>query len=128
MKDIIKRLAVSFAAFLMWIVFTIGVLLALPLLPVAICIYAVTGNEGMRDFTYRVGKAIDQVCNAAWFFKGHPKETVSSHCGRIILKYGEDAPIKAKVVFWITNLFKRNHVLDSIEEPFKDLPTGVETW
>jgi len=104
-----------------WLAFAPAALLTILLQPLLILIYAV-GNDHIRDWIYRTGKAIDQLDNAS-IFGGHPKETISSHTGRWLLDTsGRPIPLKFRFVNWLTNLFEKDHCIKAIEEPFKNLP------
>lgn len=129
-----KRLGESFAAALMWIVFGAMAVAFLVLMPLLILRYAVTGKPAHRDAVKLPGKSLDQFCNAAWF-GGHPKETVSAHCGRYFeAKYGNpyeglqptdpstQIPAWAHLVRWVTDLAEKDHVLKAIEPPFRGMP------
>jgi hypothetical protein len=104
---------------LFWIVFAIPAVLCLLLQPVGILLYAL-GNDNIRAWVYRTGKAIDQFNNAAWF-GGDPKETISSHTGRYILS-GKTLPWRFEFVAALTDLFEPAHCVNAVEEPFKDQP------
>lgn len=100
-----------------WIVFAIPALICIAFQPVGILLYAL-GNDNIRAWVYRTGKAIDQFNNAAWF-GGLPQETVSSHAGRwFIDTSGRPIPLKFRFVTWLTDLFEQDHVIKAIEEPF----------
>lgn len=135
-----KRLGEAIAALLMWFVFGIGALILLVALPLLILRYVIVGTDSARSHVKLPGKALDQVVNCA-FFGGHPKETLSSHCGRYFeAKYGnpyegiqpsepreriswwEDIPWWAHVVRWVTDIAEKDHVLKAIERPFRGMP------
>ena len=65
---------------LFWIAFAPLAILGILLQPIGILIYA-CGNDHIRAWVYRTGKALDQFDNAL-IFGGEPQETISSHCGR----------------------------------------------
>lgn len=115
---------------LMWAIFALSALAVLVLQPVGILVYVATGNERIRDWVYRTGKAVDQLANAAWFH-GHPKETVSSHAGRWLRAEGLGLALDAKTtsvpswvlaVRWLTDLVDAGHVRRAIETQFLDEP------
>lgn len=107
--------------FLFWLAFGVPVVLALIFLPFAIIAYA-CGADNIRPWVYRTGKALDQTVNAA-LFGGHPKDTVSSHCGRwYIDTSGRRIPLRFKLVKWLTGLFEQDHAIKAIEEPFLNEP------
>lgn len=117
-----KRLGEALAATLMWLTFTA---MALPVLllafPFWILRYVVTGKPEHRDAIKLPGKALDQLCNCA-YFGGHPKETISSHAGRWLSEAPDRAPWWAKVVARLTDVFEENHVFKAIEQPFLGTP------
>ena len=115
-----KRFAEFLAVIIMWLVFYPGAILAGAAIPIVGLFYAMTGNEWARKFCGFKGKSFDQVVNT-YYLKGHPKETVSSHCGRWYLS-GRPVPTWAKVVKFVTNVAEKQHELKAIEEPFKDQP------
>ena len=104
---------------LFWIVFVIPAMVCAMLQPLGILVYA-CGNEHIRDWVYRTGKAMDQFNNAAWF-GGLPEETISSHTGRYILS-GQQLPLKFRFVNWLTNLFEKDHCVNAVEDAFKGEP------
>lgn len=107
-------------ALLFWFAFGPAAILGILCLPIGILLYAL-GNENIRDWVYRCGKALDQFDNAL-VFGGLPQETISSHCGRWVLS-GQPLPLKVRFVVMLTNIFERDHCLKAIEPPFvgKDL-------
>lgn len=120
----VKQVALGFA---FWFVFVIPGVLCLILQPVGIAVYAL-GNDNIRAWIYRTGKALDQFNNAAWF-GGNPKETISSHTGRWYQAEHRTngavplaIPLRFQFVKWLTDLFEIDHVLKAIEEPFNDEP------
>jgi len=114
------RLGKACAALLMLIVFGAGTVLALPLVLIAIAVYALTGSAWCEEYVGFRGKSFDQVCNAYWC-GGHPKETISSHAGRWIAS-GLPLPLWVRVVRAVTDVFERDHCVKAIEEPFRGLP------
>ena len=104
---------------LFWIAFAPIAIVGILIQPITILIYAF-GNENIRAFIYRTGKALDQFDNAL-IFGGEPQETISSHCGRWILS-GRPLPPKVRFVVMLTNLFEYNHCVSAIEDAFKDAP------
>lgn len=115
-----KRLALFIAGSLMFIVFGIGTIVALPLIAIALVVYLITGSEWCAEYVGFRGKSLDQVCNAYWC-GGHPKETVSSHAGRWIVS-GRPLPTWVRVVRVVTDVFEKDHCVKAIEEPFRNLP------
>jgi hypothetical protein len=106
----------------MWLAFTVPILpFLLFVLPIRIVRYAITGDPDHRAAVKLPGKALDQLCNAA-YFSGHPKETISSHAGRWLTQSPGDAPRWARVIAWLTDLFEDNHVFKAIEQPFLGQP------
>lgn len=121
-----KRLGRAFAAFLMWLAFTLPTLPVLILvLPLRILLYAITGNEELERRIKVPGKALDQFCNAE-FFGGHPKETISSHAGRWLIEAPDRAPRWVHVIDWLTGLFEKDHCEKAIEAPFIGMPLGEQ--
>lgn len=117
----------TIAGLLMYVPFMIMSMIELWLVvPVCMLLYAFGGNQWAQERVFRSGKSLDQLCNTAWFWKGHWKETISSHIGRIMVKYGDRAPWQAKTVAYLCGLVEKDHVYKAIEEPFKDYPTGLE--
>lgn len=100
---------------LFWIAFAPVAIVGILLQPLTILIYAF-GNDNIRAFIYRTGKALDQFDNAL-LFGGHPKETISSHVGRWLVS-GRPVPWKFRTVAWLTNLFEKDHCIKAIEVPF----------
>lgn len=84
-------------------------------LPLGVLAYA-CGNENIRDWVYRCGKALDQFDNAL-VFGGLPQETISSHTGRWVLS-GQPIPWKFRFVIALTSVFEREHCLKAVEHPF----------
>ena len=109
-------------AFLFWLVFGIPIALVIPLLPVAILAYAL-GNDNIRNWIYRTGKAMDQLCNAA-LCGGLPQETVSSHAGRWYQHVVDNPadnltiPLRFRFVRWLTDKFETGHIIKAIEPQF----------
>jgi hypothetical protein len=120
-----KRLGKAFAAFLMWLIFGLVALVTIVLQLLGILIWMATGRQSIYDWVKDTGKAIDSLANAA-VFRGHPKETVSSHAGRYIQRERVDptrpAPRWARFVAWLTGLFEPDHTVKAIEESFRELP------
>lgn len=114
------RLGVAAAALLMWFLFTIGTAMIRALQPFAIVLWAVTGNEFLRDWVYRTGKGADQENNASWFAGDH-KETISSHVGKRYYQHFKFptnffAPTPAmRFVRRLTDKFEQHHVFKAIE-------------
>ena len=104
---------------LFWFAFAPFAILGILVQPITILIYA-CGNEHIRAFIYRTGKALDQFDNAL-LFGGEPQETISSHCGRWVLS-GHPMPIKVRFVVMLTDLFEADHCVGAIEDAFKDAP------
>lgn len=104
---------------LFWLAFSVPVVAAIVLLPLAIVAFA-CGADNIRPWVYHVGKALDQTVNAA-LFGGHPKETVSSHTGRWYTS-GREVPLKFRLVMLLTNLFEADHAIKAIEAPFVNEP------
>jgi hypothetical protein len=102
-----------------WIAFAPIAIVGILLQPLTILIYAL-GNENIRAFIYRTGKALDQFDNAL-LFGGEPQETISSHAGRYILS-GQPMPWKFRFVKWLTDKFEYNHCVGAVEDVFKDSP------
>ena len=102
---------------LFWVVFALPAILAIALQPLGILLYAL-GNDNIRAWVYRTGRALDQLNNAAWF-GGHAQETISSHTGRY-LRYGGKLPWRFRFVHWLTNWFETDHVVKAIEPMFRD--------
>jgi hypothetical protein len=115
MTDRVKQVLL---AGLFWLAFGIPTFFIVAFLPVCIGLYA-CGNDAIRDWVYRVGKALDQLCNAA-LFNGFPQETISSHTGRYV-KSGLPMPWKFRFVRWLTDLFEKDHAIKAIEPPFAGL-------
>lgn len=116
-----KRLGEAVAVMLMGAFFGFMTLVFLAIMPLLVLRYIVTGTEAARDDVKSPGKALDQLVNAA-FFRGHPKETLSSHAGRWIFVRPNDAPWWAHVVEKVTGVFEHDHVLKAIEAPFLNEP------
>ena len=104
---------------LFWIAFAPLAIMGILLQPLAILIYAL-GNDHIRAWIYRTGKALDQFDNAL-LFGGEPQETISSHTGRYVLS-GKPLPWKFAFVKWLTDRFEYNHCVEAIEEAFKNEP------
>ena len=104
-------------ALLFWFAFAPAAVLGILCLPIGVLVYA-CGNENIRDWVYRCGKALDQFDNAL-VFGGLPQETISSHCGRWV-KSGKPQPFKVRFVVALTNLFEKDHCVKAIEPPFAD--------
>ena len=100
---------------LFWVAFGPLAIVLILALPVGIVLYGF-GNDNIRAWVYRVGKALDQTDNAG-YFGGNPKETISSHTGRYIAS-GKLLPIRYRFVRWLTDLFEHDHCVKTIEEPF----------
>lgn len=98
-----------------WCVFGIPTFFIVLLLPVGIICYAF-GNDHIRAWVYRTGKALDQLINAA-LFGGLPQETVSSHTGRWVMS-GQPIPWKFTFVITLTDMFEEDHCVKAIEHPF----------
>jgi hypothetical protein len=114
-----KRAKIALAGLIYWCAFTPFILLTLVAQLIGIAWYACTGNDAVRLWVYRTGKAGDQLCNAS-LFSGNPKETISSHAGRIYQRAeaspADDFPIPrwARVVKWLTDLAEPDHVIKAI--------------
>lgn len=118
------RIGKAVAALLMFLFFAVACAGVIVLMPALIGHWLWRGLDSDEDYIYRVGKAMDQVTNAA-LFAGHPKETVSSHVGRLILREREGgvrAPRWAHMIDWVTDKVDKNHCVDAIEEPFIGMP------
>jgi hypothetical protein len=102
-------------ALLFWFAFAPAAVLGILCLPIGVLAYAL-GNDNIRDWVYRCGKALDQFDNAC-FFGGLPQETISSHTGRYVLS-GQQMPLMFRFVRWLTNLFEQDHAVKAIEKPF----------
>jgi len=117
-----RRVGLFLAGLLMFVVFSIGVVLSLPLFAIAIVAFLLTGSDYAAEFVGFRGKSLDQVCNAV-YCGGHPKETISSHAGRWIVS-GLPLPVWVRVVRAVTDIFERDHCVKAIEEPFRGMPLG----
>jgi hypothetical protein len=106
-------------ALLFWFAFAPIAILGIVCLPVGVLLYAL-GNDNIRDWVYRCGKALDQFDNAL-IFGGLPQETISSHTGRWVVS-GRPMPFKFQFVYWLTDLFEEDHAVKAIEEPFEKEP------
>ena len=102
-----------------WVAFGPLAIVGIVCMPIGVLIYAV-GNDHIRDWVYRCGKALDQFDNAL-IFGGLPQETISSHTGRWVVSK-QPLPLKFRFVYWLTNLFEQDHAVKAIEPPFKDQP------
>lgn len=122
-----KRLAIAFAALFMMTAFIIIILIGVVMALVFIVGYILSDSAWLRDRLTKFGQSIDAAANVV-LLDGHPKETISSHVGRIYsAKYGN--PIKnmpvvnpnlvipwpAPVVKWITNFGEKDHVYHAVE-------------
>lgn len=131
-----NRAGKACAALLMWALFAAATAATLIVQPLAILVWLVTGQRSLYIWVNATGKAADQLVNAA-IFGGHHKETVSSHAGRWYERRDgnphEDPPItpadpmieipmRFYLVHEITNLFEADHVLKSVEAPFRNAP------
>ncbi len=120
-----KHLGKAFATLLMWLAFSLGVLVVIVLQLLGIIAWLFTADPRIHAWVKATGKGTDGVNNAAWF-GGNSKETISSHAGRWILAEREErisrAPAWAHAVAWVTGLFEPDHVVKAIEAPFKDMP------
>lgn len=113
-----KRTATALMGLIFWLAFTPLCVLVVALLPLPIFLYwARIGN--LRNAVYRIGKAEDQLLNAA-LLGGNPKETISSHVGRWVLKRRPDVGRRWMFVFVerITNAFEPDHCVKAVEAPF----------
>ena len=115
-----SRIGKALAAFLMLIFFIFGAIVGIIVSCGNILWWIFSGKDSEEDYIYRVGKAMDQVTNAA-LFAGHPKETISSHVGRWIVS-GKQMPWWATAIDWITNLVDTDHCVDGIEEEYLNEP------
>ena len=115
-----SRVGKALAALLMISFFSLTCIVVVFLMPWLILHWLWRGLDSDEDYIYRVGKALDQVTNAATF-AGHPGETTSSHVGRWV-KSGKPMPWWATVINWITDKADTNHCIDSIEEQFFNEP------
>jgi len=106
-------------ALLFWFAFGPIALLGVLCLPIGIFCYAL-GNDNIRAWVYRCGKALDQFDNSL-IFGGLPQETISSHAGRWVLS-GQPIPWKFKFVIALTNIFEKDHALKAVEPPFVGQP------
>lgn len=102
-------------ALLFWFAFGPIAILGIICLPIGVLLYA-CGNDNIRAWVYRCGKALDQFDNAL-IFGGLPQETISSHAGRWVLS-GKPLPRLIRFVVWLTNLFEADHAVKAIEPPF----------
>ena len=102
-----------------WLVFAPFDLMCIVLQPLAILAYAL-GNDNIRAWVYRTGKALDQLNNAAWF-GGLAQETISSHTGRYILS-GRPLPWKFRAVHRLTSWFEQDHAVKAVEKQFNCEP------
>lgn len=100
---------------LFWLAFGPAAVCLILGLPIGILLYGL-GNDNIRAWVYRSGKALDALCNAG-FFGGLPQETISSHTGRYIQSV-KPVPWKFKFVNWLTSKFEENHAVKAIETPF----------
>lgn len=102
-------------ALLFWFAFAPIAILGIICMPIGVALYAF-GNDNIRAWVYRCGKALDQFDNAL-IFGGLPQETISSHAGRWVLS-GQPIPWKFRFVIWLTDLFEDDHAIKAIEPPF----------
>ncbi len=104
-----------FLGLLFWVAFGPLAIVGIICLPLGILCYSF-GNDNIRAWVYRTGKALDQLDNAL-IFGGLSQETISSHCGRWVLS-GLPLPLKVRFVVALTNLFEEDHCIKAIEHPF----------
>lgn len=113
-----KRTVTALLGLIFWLAFSPLTIIVALFLWVPIVLYWLDiGN--LRNFVYRVGKAEDQLLNAA-LIGGNPKETISSHVGRWVRAGRPKVKVWIMFVFveWITGKFEENHCVEAIEEPF----------
>ncbi len=123
----IKRLAIAFAAMCMWFMFGVEVSIAFAAFPFLTAVWVVRDSDWLRKRLTAYGQALDQCANVV-FMDGHPKETISSHVGRIYsAKYGNGykgmlglkpdlvIPWQAVFVHWVTDFAEPDHVYKSVE-------------
>lgn len=118
------RAAIALVTLMMYCYFALANIVAIIWLPFVIVWWVIRNLNSDRDYVYRVGKAMDQVANAAnW--AGNSKETVSSHVGRLIKRereQGVKAPAWAHFINNVTSVFQKDHCINSIEAPFINEP------
>lgn len=127
MNAVLKRIGIAIAALVMWLAFGLVVIPIWLIFPLATLWWVIKNRNGLRDRLTRYGQALDS-CSNVIVFDGHPKETISSHVGRMYsAKYGNpdkglvitDAnfklPFMAKFVYWLTNLGESRHCYKAVE-------------
>jgi hypothetical protein len=123
----IRRILIAIAALVMWLAFGIAVIPVWIIFPFATLWWVIKNRNGLRDRLTRYGQALDACANVV-VFDGHPKETISSHVGRMYsAKFGNPEkgmpitdpdfklPVMAVFVYWLTNIGEKRHVYNSVE-------------
>lgn len=123
-----RRIALAFAALFMLIVFITIILIGAVMALFFLLGYIVTGSEWLRDRLTKFGQGIDSAANVI-LLDGHPKETISSHVGRMYsAKFGNVykgmaptdpdyvLPRIAIIVMHITDIGEPDHVYKAVEE------------
>lgn len=123
-----KRCAIAIAVMVMWISFGLVVWVGFVLVPFAVVAYVCRESEWLYKRIGGYGQALDSCANTL-FMDGHPKETISSHCGRYYeTKYGNlyknrpatnpevVLPWQAIFVKWLTDIGEVDHVYKAVEQ------------
>lgn len=123
----IDRLRIGLAALVMWLAFGLIVIPVWIVFPLGVAWWVWKNRNGLRDRLTRFGQALDECANVV-LFDGDPRETVSSHVGRMYsVKYGNPdkgilitqpnfvIPMMARVVKFLTDQFAPQHVYKSVE-------------
>lgn len=126
-KRVWRRLLLLVAAIFMLFAFMAIVLGGVFLSLVFLLAFLVTGSDWLKERITRFGQAVDSAANVV-LLDGHPKETISSHVGRMYTaKYGNEyktlpitdpdlvLPWPAPMVRFITDLGQKDHVFRSVE-------------
>lgn len=123
-----KRIAIAFAAMVMWVLFGIEVWIAFIAFPVLCLAWIFNSSDWLQQRLTSYGQALDSCANVV-FMDGHPKETISSHVGRFYeARYGNPykgremtrpdlvMPWQALFVKWLTDFAETDHVLKAVEQ------------
>jgi hypothetical protein len=123
-----RRVLLLAAALFMLVAFLVIVLIGVVLALVFLIGFLFSGSAWLRDRITKFGQALDSAANVV-LLDGHPKETISSHVGRMYsAKFGNPykampvtnpdfvLPWQARIVFAITNFGEADHVYHAVEE------------
>lgn len=114
-----NKLKLAFAALVLWAIFSLIVGIGIITIPFAIAIWIFTGQEALKSAVTRFGQGLDGTANVL-VLNGDPRETISSHAGRL----WEAGRINWKISFikWFTDLGEQDHILKAIQSEARQLP------